>query len=135
MFLRTEEKKREKERQSAAATPTPAVETPAPSEQPPVEAPVEQNGTADAVAQVPNAHQPEGEGEGEAEAVASDRAPIENAMAESKESDLVQIDGTEPAPLASEVLFHHPSSTFSNRLTSHPVRGYWPAQRNYRGHR
>lgn len=101
VFLRTEEKKREKERQSATATPTPAVETPAPSEQPPIEAPVEQNGTADIVAQVPNASQRDGEVE--AEATASDRPPIEDALAESKASDAVENNATETAPLVSEV--------------------------------
>ncbi|KAJ5988130.1 hypothetical protein N7481_003340 [Penicillium waksmanii] len=100
VFLRTEEKKREKERQSAAATPTPAVETPAPSEQPPIEVPVENNGTADIVAQVPNASQLDGEVE--AEAAASDRPPIEHALAESRESNPVENNVTETAPLASE---------------------------------
>lgn len=123
VFLRTEEKKREKERQSATATPTPAVETPAPSEQPPIEAPVEQNGTADIVAQVPNASQRD-DGEVEAEATASDRPPIEDALVESKASDAVGNNATETAPLVSEVRFHRSSSTFNHQLTPHPVRGH-----------
>jgi hypothetical protein len=104
VFLRTEEKKREKERQSAAATPTPAtpvVETPASCEQPSIQVPVEQNRAADIVAQVPNA--PKVEGEVEATAAGSDRAPTEDALAESKESDPVQNGGTETVPLVSEV--------------------------------
>jgi len=83
-FLRTEEKKREKGRQLASATATPASETPAQSEAPPSEATPDQNGTigkSPSTQVVDDAPQPD--------IATSDEAPREDTLAESNQSDTV----------------------------------------------
>lgn len=93
-FLRTEEKKREKERQSAA-TPTPVADTPAQSEHIPTEVPTDQNGTEEVAPQAQVAQIPQ--------ITESDQAPVENSPVETKKPDTVDNDASKMADPVAEV--------------------------------
>lgn len=123
--MRTEEKKREKERQLAAATPTPVNETPAESGSFPPEATPDQNGTIEKSPSTQVAEAPQQDIE------TSDEVPREDAPAESKQPDAVNGNGdSETIQLAAEVrsalaLPHH-----GYTANAHLARGCWPTLRS-----
>lgn len=90
-FLRTEEKKREKEHQAAAPA-TPTVSTPTASEQGPVEATIPQNNTEAAAADISEVAPPTDTKPGE---VTTDAPPAEhapNGTAVNGDSELVEAE-------------------------------------------